>query len=161
MEFFYKPFLLDVTTNRGSLLVYACYFHLIFKLDLLNKPEKEKYFVIDIYKLQAQKSYHFLNILTVLLGLYLTQYDNKAVLGEFDLKPNNLITLDFLNDYDFKNLVKCNTCFKGVGSSIDVTLTYHKYLFKFSTTFETEVTIILFYTLNVRQKNSRKRNQKY
>ena len=29
------------------------------------------------------------------------QYDNKVVLGDFNLKPNNSIMLDFLNDYGF------------------------------------------------------------
>ena len=46
------------------------------------------------------------------------QYDDKVVLGDFNLKTSNPIMLDFLNDYDFTNLIKRKTCFKGDGSCI-------------------------------------------
>ena len=39
------------------------------------------------------------------------QHDKKVVLGDFSLEPNNPIMLDFLNDYDFTDLIKRNTCF--------------------------------------------------
>ena len=32
--------------------------------------------------------------------------DNMVVLGDFNLKPNNPIMLNFLNDYNFTNLIK-------------------------------------------------------
>ena len=47
--------------------------------------------------------------------------------------------LDFLNDYDFTNLIRRSTCFKGDGSGIDLILTNRKYSFKLSATFETDL----------------------
>ena len=67
------------------------------------------------------------------------QYDNKLVLEAFNLKLNNPILLNFLNDYDFTNLIKRNICFKGDGSCIDLVLTNRKFLFKFATIFETSL----------------------
>ena len=43
----------------------------------------------------------------------------------------------FLNQHDLINLIKNNTCFKGEGSCIDLTLTNRKNLFKNSASFET------------------------
>ena len=44
--------------------------------------------------------------------------------------------LDFLNDYDFTNLIRRITCFKGDGSCIDLILTNRNYSFKLSASFE-------------------------
>ena len=35
------------------------------------------------------------------MDFYSVQYDNKVVLGDFKLKLNNPIMLDFLSEYDF------------------------------------------------------------
>ena len=67
------------------------------------------------------------------------QYDNKLVVGEFILKPNNPIMLYFLNDYDFTNLIKLN-------SPPLLKLVY--------------VTVITLYTQCLRH-HSRMKNQKY
>ena len=91
----------------------------------------------DIFKQASQNSQYFLKILADLLDFYSMQYDNKVVLGDFNLKPNKPITLVFLNDYDFKNLIKRNTCLTGDGYCIDLILTNRKYSFKFSTSFGT------------------------
>ena len=58
-----------------------------------------------------------------LLDFCSMQYGNEVVLGDFNLTPNNPIMLDFLNYYDFTNLIKRNACFKGDGSYIDLILT--------------------------------------
>ena len=88
------------------------------------------------------------------------QNDKKVVLRDFSLKPNEPIMLDFLNDYDFTNLIKSNTCFKGDGSCIDLTFTNRKYSFKFSTTCETGLyDHYTSYTKHLRHR-FRKRKQK-
>ena len=63
------------------------------------------------------------------------QYDNKGVLGDFNLKPRKPIMFDFLNDYNFTNFIKRNTYLNGHGCCIDLILTSCKYSFKFFTTF--------------------------
>ena len=91
-------------------------YHLIFTLYL----RKEKWLFIGIYKPSSQNSQYFLNILADLLDFYSFQYDDKAVLGDVNwLGFNNLIMLDLLKDYDFTNLIKGDTCFKGDGCCID------------------------------------------
>ena len=54
-----------------------------------------------VYKPPSHNSQYFLNILADLQDFYSVQYDNKVVLGDFNLKLNNPITLDFLSEYDF------------------------------------------------------------
>ena len=100
---------------------------------------KKRWLFIGIYKQSSRNSQYFLNILADLLDFYLMQYDNKLVLEAFNLKLNNPILLDFLNDYDFTNLIKRNICFKGDGSCIDLVLTNRKFLFTFATIFETSL----------------------
>ena len=55
----------------------------------------------------------------------LIQYDNKAVLEDFNMKSNNRIKSDFTN------VIKLNTCFKEHGSCIDLVLANYKYLLEF------------------------------
>ena len=109
---------MDVTTNHGGLLVYVKGSLPARELQAYKLPfgiqavpykinvRKERWLFIGIYKQSSQNSQYFLNILADLLDFYLMQYDNKVVLEAFNLKPNNPILLDFLNDYDFTNLIK-------------------------------------------------------
>ena len=45
--------------------------------------------------------------------------------------------LSFMNNENFVNLVKGNTCFKGKGSCIDLILTNRRYSFKHTSSTET------------------------
>ena len=74
-----------------------------------------------------------------MLDGYSNHYDNKVLLGDFNLKPTDPIMMTFLNEHDLINLIKSNTCFKGDGSCIDLILTNRKLLFKNSTSFETDL----------------------
>ena len=60
----------------------------------------------------------------------------EVFLGDFNLNPNNPVKFDFLNYYDFTNLIRRNTGFKGDDPCIDFVLTNCKFSFKFSTIFE-------------------------
>ena len=75
--------------------------------------------------------------LSDLLDFYSNHYDNKVILGDFNLKPTDPLMMTFLNEHDLINLIKNNTCFKGEGSCIDLILTKRKFSFKNSTSFET------------------------
>ena len=66
------------------------------------------------------------------------QYDNKVVLGDFSLKTCNPIMLDFLNDYDFTNLIKRKTCLKEIAFVLKI-LIYRDFEKIMLTNFQTEL----------------------
>ena len=47
--------------------------------------------------------------------------------------------MNFMASQNFTNLIKNNTCFKGVGSCIDLILTNRKYCFKNTSSYETGI----------------------
>ena len=61
-----------------------------------------------------------------MVDFYSNHYDNKVILGDFNLKPTDLLMMTFLNKHDLINLIKNDTC-----------LTNQKFSFKNSTVFET------------------------
>ena len=58
-------------------------------------------------------------------------------MGDFNLTPDNKSIREFMDLYNFINLIKTATCFKGTGSCIDLLLTNQKYSFKYANAFET------------------------
>ena len=66
-----------------------------------------------------------------LVDSYSGIYDN--------LEPTNPVMINFMNSQNFTNLIKNNTCFKGVGSCIDLILTNRKYCFKNTSSYETGI----------------------
>ena len=126
MSGFHKTFRLDVTVDSEGLLVYVKGPLLARKLKTYKisfdiqatsfeiNLRKEKWLRIGINKPPSRTdSQYTLNILADSLDVYSMQYDNKVVLGDFNLKSNNPITLHFVNDYDFTNFIKRSTCFYG------------------------------------------------
>ena len=81
---------------------------------------KEKRLFVGIYKPTSLNSRYFLDTLSDLLDFHSDHYDNKVILSDFNLKPTVSLMMTFLNEYDFMNLIKNNTCFKGEGSCIDL-----------------------------------------
>ena len=73
------------------------------------------------------------------MDFYSQDYDNKVIFGDFNLEPSNPSIVSFMNNQNLFNLVKCNTCFKGKGSCIDLILTNRKYSFKNTCSIETEL----------------------
>ena len=72
-----------------------------------------------------------------LLGFYSQDYDNKIILGDFNLESSNRSIASFMNNQNLFNQVKSNTCFKGEGSCFDLILTNRKHSFKNTCSFET------------------------
>ena len=72
-----------------------------------------------------------------LFDFYQQDYENKVILGDFDLEPSNPSITSFVNNQNLSNLVKSNPCFKGEGLRIDLMLTNRKYSFKNACSFET------------------------
>ena len=66
-------------------------------------------------------------------------YDNHLIKGDFNLEPNDPCMKNFLNSNSFSNLIKNNTCFKGVGSCIDLILSNRNYSFQYLRSYETRL----------------------
>ena len=98
---------------------------------------KEKWLFVSIYKPPSQSNQYFLDILGDLLDFYSQDYDNKVILGDFNLEPSNPSIFSFMNNQNLFNLVKSYTCFKGKGSCTDLILTNRKYSFKNTCSVET------------------------
>ena len=58
------------------------------------------------------------------------------MLGEFNMDPSHTQLSAFMEHYNYYNLIKNNTFFKGNSSCIDVILTNGKYCFKNTCWFE-------------------------
>ena len=100
---------------------------------------KEKWLFVNSYKPPLQSNNYFLDILNNLLDFYSGIYDNKVAFGDFKLEPTNPVMMNFMDSQNFTNLIKNNTCFKGVGSCIDLILTNRKYFFKNAPPYETGI----------------------
>ena len=99
---------------------------IVFEIHL----RKEKWLFVGSYKPPSLNSQNFLDTLSDLLDFYSNHYDNKVILGDFNLKPTDPLMMTFSNEHNLINLIKSDTCFKGEGSCIDMILTNRKYSFK-------------------------------
>ena len=71
------------------------------------------------------------------MDFYPQDYDNKVILGDFNLEPSDPSIGLLMNNENVFNLVKSNTSFKCEGSCIDLILTVRKFSFKNTCSFET------------------------
>ena len=139
---FHQPFRQDISRNSGGLLVFVrssiparMLSNYRLPPDLPAIPfetnlRKEKYLFISVYKPPSLNNQYFCDSLSELLDFYSNIYDNKVVFGDFNLGISHPVMLLFMNNENFINLVKGNTCFKGKGSCIDLILTNRRYSFK-------------------------------
>ena len=146
---FHKPLRMDVSSWRGGLLVYiksSLPSKMLTKFKLPNNIQiipfelnlrKDKWLFVSIYKPPLQNNQYFVSILSDLLDFYSNEYDNKVVLGDFNLEPSSPSMLSFMDSQNFVSFIKNKTCFKGTGSCIDLILTNRKYSFKNTSSYET------------------------
>ena len=59
-----------------------------------------------------------MNISSDLQDFSSNQYDDKVVLGEFNLKPDNPVMLDFLDDNDVTNLIRLPSILKKIALAL-------------------------------------------
>ena len=59
-----------------------------------------------------------MNISSDLQDFSSNQYDDKVVLGEFNLKPDNPVMLDFLDDNDVTNLIRLPSVLKKIALAL-------------------------------------------
>ena len=148
---FHQPMRLAITSERGGKLEYIksslpsrimSNFKLPENIQVIPfelNLRKEKWLFVSIYKPTLQSNSYFLDTLNDLLDFYSGIFDNKVVFGDFNLKPTNPVMINFMDSKNFTNLIKNNTCFKGVGSCIDLILTNRKYCFKDTSSYETGI----------------------
>ena len=133
---FRTPYRKDLLAKSGGLLVYV---NSNIPSKVLKIPDcpsdiqvitveinlkKQKWLVIAIYTPPSQCKNYFLTELTKILGKCRESYENTVILGDFNMQPTNQILKTFLDDNNFVNLIKSNTCFKSKpGSCIDLILT--------------------------------------
>ena len=82
-------------------------------------------------------SQYFLNCLSNIIDYYSNVYDNHLVIGDFNLEPSQVCPETFMKTYNYFDLLKNNTCFKGPGSCIDLILANREYCFQGTSSFET------------------------
>ena len=142
LNWFHEPMRLDITSKRGGMLIYIksslpsrimSSFKVPGNIQVMPfelNLRKEKWLFVSIYKTPLQSNSYFVDTLNDLLDFYSGIYDNKVVFGDFNLEPSNPVIINFMDSQNFTNLIKNNTCFKGVGSCIDLILTNRKYCLK-------------------------------
>ena len=147
---FHKPLRMDVNSRREGLLVYrksSLSSKMLTKFKLPNNFQithfalnlrKDKCFFVSIYKPSLQNNQYFVSMLSDLLDFYSNEYDNKVVIGDFNLEPSSLSMLSFIDSQTFVSLIKNKTCFKVTGSCIDLILTNRKYSFKNTSVMKTK-----------------------
>ena len=142
---------MDVSGRRGGHLVYiksSLPSKMLTKFKLPNNIQiipfelnlrTDKWLFVCIYKPPLQNNQYFVSILSDLLDFYSNEYDNKVVLGDFNLEPSSPSMLSFMDSQNFVRLIKNKTCFKGTGSCIDFILTNRKYSFTDTSSYETGI----------------------
>ena len=146
---FHQPFRLDISRNSGGFFV-CVRFSIPARIlsnyrlqpDIQAKPfeiklGKEKWLFISAYKPSSLNNQHLRDSLSELLDFYSRFCDNKVVFCYFNLEISHLVMSSFMNNENFINPVKGNTCFKGKGSCIDMILTNRRYSFKYTSSIET------------------------
>ena len=101
---------------------------------------KDKWLFVGVYKPPLQNNQCCISNLSNLLDFCSNEYDNKVVLGDFNLEPLCHSMLLFMNSQNFVSLIKNKKCFKGIGSCIDLISTNRKYSFKKTSSYETGLT---------------------
>ena len=146
---YHKPYRLDVSEKSGGILVYINFsipsrqLHCgNLNLSIQAVPfeinlRKGKWLVIPVYRPPSQKSEYFSNESDKMIDYFSVNYDNLAIIGDFNLDPSTGLLKHFMNNNALCNLINVNTCFKGKGTCIDLILTNRKYSFKNTNTFET------------------------
>ena len=98
---FQEPLRLDINHRSGVLLVYIkaslpskilSKFKLPIDIQIIPfkiNLRKEKWLFVSIYKPPSQSNQYFLDLLGDLLDFYSQDYDNKVILGDFNLEPSN------------------------------------------------------------------------
>ena len=95
---------------------------------------------LEIYKPHSQNDIKFLNRIFSIMAYYWRTYENILTIGDFNLSVDNSYLEDFTQGYDLGSLIKKPTFYQSsTPSCIDLILSNRESLFKWSNTFETDL----------------------
>ena len=150
---FAEPFRRDRNDSGGGILIYVrddipC--KLLKKHTFSNDIEgiflelnfrKSKWLLLGGYRPPSQNKEHFLSNLCSAFDIYTKTYDKLIVCGDFNMEEDDLYLSSFMCAYDFKCLIKDDTCFKSLEnpSCIDLILTNCRSSFQNTTTISTGI----------------------
>ena len=148
---FSKPYRLDRKVNGGGILIYI---RENIPSKLLTKHKlpydfegifielnfrKSKNLFGALYHPHNQSNNYFYENIGNALDKYIQYYDNIVLAGYFNNQESTICLRDFLEEYEAKNLVKENTCFKSVSNPncVNLFLTNNPHKFQNTTAFST------------------------
>ena len=113
------PYCLDISGRRGGLLGYTKS-HLpsrylisyatpkdiqIISLEL--NLRKRRWMFMCIYTPTVQNKQYFLENVSIIVDHYSSIYYNHIILGDFNMEPNRLILMSFMQSLNLFNIIKC------------------------------------------------------
>ena len=134
---FRTPYRKDFSGKSGGLLVYV---NSNISSKVLKIPDcpsdvqvmpveinlkKQKWLVIAIYIPPSHCKNYFITELTKILDKCRGSYDNTVISRDFNMQPTNQILETFLEDNNFVNLIKSNTCFKSKPGVMETGISDH------------------------------------
>ena len=149
---FIKPFWYDRNKNGGGLLTFVRAGVPVREIKTYKFPseieiivleliiKKVRLLLLNLYRPPRQCSMFFFNEVEKGLDLYRRKYEKFILLGDLHCEPSDSVIRDFMDSYNFTNMVRDPTCFKSSNpTSIDLILTNGKGNLKSTTTAEKEV----------------------
>ena len=111
----------------------------ISKVPLLKSTSGKKWLLSCSYNPTRKNIVNHVKNISTGLDQFSATYDNLILIGDFNVEPEEVNMLDFLNIYNLKNLVKQKTCYKNPEnpSCIDLILTNSHRSFQNTNVFET------------------------
>ena len=103
--------------------------------------DNRKWLFLGVNKPSNQNDIEFLNRIGRILDYYFQKYNNVAIIEGFNITTENTHHQRMIQTYNLNNLIKEPTCFRSNNPSprIDLLLTNQKIMYKFSNTFETDL----------------------
>ena len=114
---------------------------------------KKKWLIVGIYNPCESKisNQHHLDIMRKFVDKFLPKYENFIIMVNFNSEPKDNALKEFLNLFDFKNLVKEPTCYKNPDNPrlIDLIITNRSNMFQNTINIETGLSDFHLMTVSV------------
>jgi len=92
--------------------------------------KKQKWLIIGIYRPPSMNAKYFFENLSRVIDLYSNKFERFIIMGDFNLEPHEIIVENFCHSFNLYNLVKENTCYKGLPKCYDLILTNYRHNFQ-------------------------------
>ena len=76
------------------------------------QPSKSRWLFIGIYKPPSQSDNEFTNRLNLIIDYYSPKYENRILIGDFNLSTENQHLDALIQAYNLNNLINKPTCFQ-------------------------------------------------